>query len=111
MRNYEEMSDHELLMELVKEKRRNDRNRYVRYAVYGVICLFLIYLGFTYVPRIMKIVNQYNELMSKYGDLLAKLESTDTKINDFMESLQTDVFDKMKDIADRITALLGRFGF
>ena len=44
MKNIEEMSDHELLMELVAEKRRQDKLRYLKYAFYGLIGLAFVVL-------------------------------------------------------------------
>ena len=63
MKDIEQMSDHELLMELVKEKRRNDKLRYVKYGVYGVIALVVVILCIKYVP---KIVEFFKEICSTY---------------------------------------------
>ena len=49
MKRYEEMSDHEILMELIREKRRNDRLRYVRYGIYALILAVLIALSRLYI--------------------------------------------------------------
>ena len=40
MKRIEEMSDHELLMELIEDKRRNDKIRFIIYAVFATLAVF-----------------------------------------------------------------------
>ena len=106
----EEMSDHELLMELVAEKRRNDRIRLIRYGIDLLIMIFVCILAWIYIPKIVKIIDQFNDLMKNYGELVGKLNSTDLKINEFMEAFDSD-FGNMKEFMEQFSALMGRFGF
>ena len=106
----EEMSDHELLMELVAEKRRNDRIRYIYYGLYTVFAVFLIVMGCIYIPKIVRIVNQYKELMENYQQLIARLNATDGKINEFMNGFETDL-GGIKEFIEKFSALMGAFGY
>ena len=118
MKKIEEMSDHELLMELVAEKRRNDKLRFVRYGIYALIAVFVIAVGMMWYPKIKTMVGQYNELMNGYHelmdgyqDLMGRLAGMDERISDFMGTFETDFGGKLKDLMEKINALMGRFGF
>jgi len=70
MKDINEMSDHELLMELVEEKRRNDKIRYIKYGIYAVLALIVIILCIKYIPMIVDMVNRYNALMESLSRLI-----------------------------------------
>ncbi len=59
----EEMSERELLMELVSEKRRRDKLRPVKIAAWALVVIAVIALALIYVPKINDI---YNKLMDTY---------------------------------------------
>ena len=65
MKDYNSMTDHEILMELLQDKRRNDRNRYIKYAFIGVIALLIAGSLMVYVPKVLAVINKYNEIMDK----------------------------------------------
>ena len=44
------MSDHEMLVELMQEKRRNDRARNITYMIAGAILVLVIILLVRYLP-------------------------------------------------------------
>ena len=104
MKDYNEMSDHELLMELVKEKRRNDKIRYVRYAVYVLILLAVGILAGIYVPKVVAVIKRYNQFMDQMQGLSDKVGSV---VNDGTIGL----LESMKSVMEKLQDLLGRFGF
>ena len=103
MRNIEEMSDHELLMELIKDKRRNDRIRYVKYAVFGVIAVFVIGLLAVYVPKVVTFVNRYNTVIDE-------LEKTTNSIKELKDSINLESFNTVQELIDKIQKVLAQFG-
>ena len=111
MININEMSDHEILMELIEEKRRNDRIRYIQYAFDAVVIIALVILGFIYIPKIVNFVRQVNQLIEDYKQLVGRLNLTEGKIDEFMNSFGSDTGLKMKEFIEKFEALMSRFGF
>ncbi len=111
MKDINEMSDHELLMELVVDKRRRDKLRYVKIAFYGIICLFIVYLGFKYVPKIKELVDSYKQIAAKYDALADELQGTSGKINELASQFSDGTIEKMKSLVGTLSDFLARFGF
>ena len=65
----ETMSDHELLVELVREKRRADRERAVKTAVALAVLAVIVVLCVIYVPRIAQTVRQFQAVMDRLNRL------------------------------------------
>lgn len=103
MKDIEQMSDHELLMELVKEKRRNDKLRYVKYGVYGIIALVVIILCIKYVPKLVAFFKEYNEVMNQ-------LKQASDSVKKVSDSISSETIETFNDVAKAIKDLLGRFG-
>ena len=103
MKEIEMMSDHELLMELVAEKRRNDRIRYIKYGIYGVIVLLLAALCFIYVPKIIDFYSKFNNVM----DQLSEATNSVRRVSD---SISTETIESFNSVVEAIKSLLGRFG-
>ena len=97
------MSDHELLMELVAEKRRNDKIRYISYGIKGAICLAAVIMCFIYVPKIIEFYNRFNAIM----DQLNKVSASVIRVSD---SISTETIESFKKVVEAISQLLGRFG-
>ena len=111
MKDINEMSDHEILIELLEEKRRNDRIRYIQYAFDAVVILALLVLGFIYIPKIVSFVKQVNQLIEDSQQLVGRLNLTEVKIDEFVNSFGSDTGEKMKEFIERFEALMSRFGF
>ena len=69
VKDLDSMSDRELLLELVKEKRRNDILRYVSYAFYAIIMILILIMYFKYAPMIKKMIDDYNMIIGKANEL------------------------------------------
>ena len=104
MKDYNEMNDHELLMELVKEKRRNEKIRYVRYGVYVLILLAVAILAGIYIPKIVAVINRYNRFMDQ-------MQGLSEKVGSVMNDETIDLLDSVKSVMEKLQSILGKFGF
>ena len=104
MKDYSQMSDHELLMELVKEKRRSDKIRYIRYGIHALILLAVVVTGIIYVPKIVAVIRRYNAFMDQ-------MEGLNDKVSSFVNEGTIGLLDSVRSIMEKVQSLLGRFGF
>ena len=103
LKNIEEMSDHEILMELIKEKRRNDILRYINYGLVAIVSVFVAVECSIYIPKIMA-------FMDKYNQVLDTLNETSASIKRISDSISTDTIDAFNNLVSGISDLLKRFG-
>lgn len=91
--NIETMTDHELLMELVKDQQRREKKektrRYISLAVLLVILAFLLFC----VPKVIRLYRDLYDALKQINAVAEKvngtLEGIDTKaLNDILEKLQ-----------------------
>ena len=76
-RPLEEMNDHELLMELIEEKRRNQKIRYIKYGILAVAVIAIAIIVSSWFPKIREAIETYNTVMKQ-------VDSATGKINEFM---------------------------
>ena len=92
------MTDHEILIELIKDKRRNDRNRYIKNTVRIVTAIAVIVLLIIIVPPIVRFFQQLNETVQQVQDSIAQ-------VNEISENIRTEFEDNLsqiKDLADDV---------
>ena len=91
--NIETMTDHELLMELVKDQQRREKKektrRYISLAVLLVILALLLFC----VPKVIRLYRDLYDALKQINDVAEKvngtLEGIDTDLlNDILEKLQ-----------------------
>ena len=111
MKDINEMSDHELLMELVAEKRRRDKIRYLKLACYGVVFLCILYAGFRFVPKVMAAIDSYNQVIAKYDALAEQLQGTRDQIDGIAKQFGDGTMEKLKSLIDTMSSFLERIGF
>ena len=104
MKDYENMSDHELLMELVEEKRKNDIRRYIRYGIDAVIVIVIAVIAYIYVPKIVEMVNRYNSLMNQVKEIGNEVEG-------FTSSFDPQTLEDLKELIEKLQKLFSSFGF
>ena len=125
MKEIIDMTDRELLEELVEAKRKQDRREKTRWIILGVFLLVLIDLGFRFIPpsitTLQSIVQALNEL-NGYGEQIGQsLQALDglnidpQKLNETLEKLNSLQIDpqKIEDLMDQIatiSALLDQLG-
>ena len=133
VKNLENMSDRELLEELVKEKRRNDILRYVSYAFYAIIMILILVMYFKYAPIIKQMIEDYNQIVKTVNDFSSSIQkitdsidpetfekinqisesfdpATFEKIKEFSDSFDPEDFKKLKDFVEKFQKLFGAFG-
>ena len=103
MKRIEEMSDHELLMELIEDKRRNDKIRFIIYAVFATLAVLIIGVMLVYIPRMIQFMNQYKALMED-------LENATNSIKDLKDSLDFDSLSGVQDMISKVQEILAKFG-
>ena len=104
MKDYNSMTDHEILMELLQDKRRNDRNRYIKYALIGIIALLVVGALMVYIPKIVAIINKYNEIMDK-------LNQIDTHIDTIFDKFDFNALEDIKELMSKIQTLISKISF
>ena len=104
MKDYSQMSDHELLMELVKEKRRSDKIRYIRYGIHALILLVIVVVGIIYVPKIVAVIRRYNAFMDQ-------MEGLNDKVSSFVNEGTIGLLDSIRSILEKMQGLFTGFGF
>ncbi len=104
MKNYNEMSDHEILMELLEEKRKNDKLKTVKYAIYATILVLIIVVLAIYVPKILTFINNYNDFMNQFSDI-------NKKMDEFLNNFDPSVTKDLTAFIEQLKNLLSRFGF
>lgn len=104
MKDYNEMSDHEILMELLEEKRKNDKLKTVKYAIYATILVLIIVVLAIYVPKILTFINNYNDFMNQFSDI-------NKKMDEFLNNFDPSVTKDLTAFIEQLKNLLSRFGF
>ncbi len=89
----ESMSDHELLQELVRQGRRNERESNIKTAVIAALLLVIIILALVYIPKIMAPIRQLNENMDQIKQTMGRLQ-------EFADSLGSDTAEKLRRTLD-----------
>jgi len=100
------MSDHEMLVELIEEKRRQDRVRYIKYAVWGVIAIALIVLAAIYVPKIAALYREVDGTMQEVDRTMQEINSTLRNLQDDYDYLKSNGQEVLQDAADALNSLL-----
>ena len=76
------MTDHEMLVELMEEKRRNDRIRTAKLIVFCIVLVILIYLGIKYLPPIIRYFRSLNDTINQIQEGVDQVQGlTDSVIN------------------------------
>ena len=119
MKNIEEMSDRELLEELVAAKRRDQIIEYIKWGVIAVFIISIYAMIARYIPQIKAFLDASNTLIND-------LEATNQQINDVMgqlndgsleqlkellNSMNDGSIDKLKELIEKLNSILGVFKF
>lgn len=97
--NIETMTDHELLMELVKDQQRRERNektrRYISLAVLLVIAAVLL----TFVPKVIRLYHDLN-------DTLRQINAVAEQVNGTLEGIDTDALNDILEKLQKVISLI-----
>lgn len=121
----ENMTDHEILVELLKEKRLRDRLRYVKIAAIVVVLIAVVVFAVKFVVPISNYTKEINQSMTRIEAEVesVKLQAEDTMktINDklsevdmdsvksFTEKLKGIDFDSIEGVIEKLGNLVNKF--
>lgn len=109
----EEMTDHEILVELLKEKRMRDKIMYVKIAVYSVILITLMILGCIYIPKIVAFVNRVNEDLERIENTIIEFEENMNTLmeygREFYDETLVKITENVQKIEGTITDIKSNF--
>ena len=103
MKELQDMSDHELLMELVREKRNSDRLRMISLIFTGT---FLLILAVLFLMALPKIVSFYKSVQQ----MQKQLQDVEQAVKGLSESFGPETTDKIKEMLENLQKLFGFFG-
>ena len=81
------MTDHEMLVELMYEKRRNDRARNIKYMIAGAVLVLIIILSIKYVPPVVRYFQKLNETIETMQNSVAAIQGVADNINETITNL------------------------
>ena len=93
------MSDRELLMELVREKRRDERARKIRSCVLAGLAALLLVLCLLYGPRAVRAVRRYNDTMER-------LNRSVTQVQEFLDTANKLGIEKWEQTVEQLNERL-----
>ncbi len=121
----ENMTDHEILVELLKEKRLRDRLRYVKIAAIVVVLIAVVVFAVKFVVPVSNYTKEINQSMTRIEAEVesVKLQAEDTmkSINDklsevdmesvksFTEKLKGIDFDAIEGVIEKLGNLVNKF--
>ena len=114
----EEMTDRQLLEELVKDKRKNEILGYIEIALLVIALIMIGIVIYKYVPLIRESLAQAKQLMSdldaarkQIDDLVASLnDGTMEELKQVIETLNDGSLEEMKQLIERMNRVFGMFG-
>lgn len=99
------MSDHEILEELLAEKRMRDRWRRIKLAIAAVILVLLIILACMIVPKAVAAYRTYTETMARINTVVDQVESTMSEVQSSFDELDSSISDIRSSIESTIDTL------
>ena len=99
-----EMSDHEMLVELMKDKKKRDTWRIVRIAAAVVIVAVIAVMALKYVPRIIALAEEAQNLMGRINSMV-------DQVGGVMDNLGEDSLNQLKSSIEKLNSLLSLFNF
>lgn len=91
MKNVEEMTERELLMELVLEQRRTVALRKIKTAALLALAAVIIVLALIYVPRVVAYFQRVNAAIDRMNELSAQVEETLAQSREFFDTAGKDI--------------------
>ena len=81
------MSDHEMLVELMHEKRRNDRARNIQYMIAGAVLVLIVILLIRYLPPAIRYFKNLNESLETIRGGVDTVRGVADNVNEKINSL------------------------
>lgn len=103
MKSIGEMSDHEMLVELMKDKKRRDTWRTAKMVCYVLVIAAVVAVAFIYAPKIVNAVKEIQTLMSKINSLADQTSGV-------MSNFGSDTITQLKSAIEKLNNLLSALG-
>lgn len=97
----EQMTDHEMLVELLEEKRLRDKLRLIKLIGWGVVAIVLVVLAVIYVPPMVRF---FKEVHDNIDSISKSLESLNETVTDAYGNI-TEVSDSIKEQLENLKSL------
>ena len=81
------MTDHEMLVELMREKRRNDRERNIKYMIIGAVIVLIALLLFKFLPPVIHYFQALNETIDRVQTGISEVQGVTNSIKETVGSL------------------------
>lgn len=109
------MTDHELLLELVAEKRRLEDLRRVRLIVTLIVLAAVILLAVIYIPRILAPIREFQQNMDelkrsldRFNSSLQQMDEMTSEARAFFQQVGDLGLEKMQQSVEQLSEALGR---
>lgn len=103
MKKIEQMTDHEMMVELMNDKRRRDLYRTIKIICAVLVIAAVVVIAIMYVPKIITLVNEEKSLMAKVNELSEKAGGV-------FDSLGDGTMQQLKDMVESLSSLLKKLG-
>lgn len=99
----EAMSERELLMELVRHKRRQEQWLYIKLGCYALLLIAVTVLAIRYVPPVIRFFRDLNDSVQHVRDTLRQVRSA-------IDNAKLSGVDALRSATEQLNELLGRLG-
>ena len=101
--------DHEILMELLREKRQRDVIRRIKLIIAIFIIAAIIVAAFTVVPKVVAVIKQYNRVVNEIEQAFTKVDGLVTRYGSTFEKLATVDIDGIQTRLGKVTEFVDIF--
>ena len=102
----DEMTDHEMLVELLSEKRRTDTVRYIKLGAYVLIAIVIIVLCAKYLPPVIAYFRQLNETLNQLRQGIERVQTTTDNIKTTVNGIGESGAELLQSASNQLGELL-----
>ena len=115
MSEKELLNDHELLMELVEEKRKNEKANRIKFYLVIAFLVAMFVMVFVFLNKIYATVASYGEVMGQVEEMADQVDAfireSQSSLNGLNEILNKETIDQLKSVLDKLQNIGNIFGF
>lgn len=103
-----EKSDHELLMELIEEKRKLEKIRKIKLIIWCVILALIIAGLSVVVPKVIEMYKSYQEAMKELNQILQQAQAISEELEKVDFTQYEELFKNLSGLSQYLPGLFGR---
>ena len=103
-----EKSDHELLMELIEEKRKLEKIRKIKLIIWCVILALIIAGLSVVVPKVIEMYKSYQEAMKELNQILQQAQAISEELEKVDFSQYEELFKNLNGLSQYLPGLFRR---